>query len=81
MSKKHERNVGQIIAVAGAVFTGGVAIAQSLPTFGLSVFGVARFGGANVQVAIPATPIWALLGASALLCLGAYKLTQKKNNN
>tara|TARA_R110002110_G_scaffold110071_4_gene274503 strand:- start:129629 stop:129853 length:225 start_codon:yes stop_codon:yes gene_type:complete len=62
--------IGVMIA---AIFVSALAVAQSLPVFGVARFGEAQFGVASATP-VPFMPLWVLICTALSLWLIAYKI-------
>ena len=75
------------LVVLSAAFFSGLAIAQSLPTFGTARFGQATFGEASVgttsvgadALPVPFMPLWATITLAVTLWVVAYLMHCKES--
>ena len=67
------------LAVLFAVLFSGLAVAQSLPRFGIARFGEDRFGVAEPAITGPFMPLWATIILAVALWVLVYLMRVKES--
>ena len=64
------------LVVLAALCLSGLAVARSMPIFGVARFGEAQFGG--VSVPVPFMPLWATILLAVALWVVVYLMRNKE---
>ena len=67
--------IKRLVVLAALCFS-GLAVARSMPIFGVTRFGEAQFGG--VSVPVPFMPLWATITLAVALWVVAYLMRAKE---
>ena len=65
------------LVMLAALCVSGLAVARSMPIFGVARFGEAQFGG--VSVPVPFMPLWVTITLAVALWVVAYLMRSKES--